>query len=132
MIELALVTPLALLLLAGVLDFALLLRTSTSLADAARAGAQYGAISVTNSTDIAGMQSAAVNAAPQLTGVTATAVRSCQCSDGSAVSCSGSCAGGRMLIYVNVTARASSSAIWSYPGLPFSGDTTATAKMRVQ
>jgi hypothetical protein len=78
------------------------------------------------------MQSAAVNAAPQLTGVTATAVRSCQCSDGSAVSCSGSCAGGRMLIYVNVTARASSSAIWSYPGLPFSGDTTATAKMRVQ
>ena len=131
LIEFALVTPLLLLLLAGVLDYAMALRTAMCLADAARAGARYGSQSSTNSTDIAGMQAAAVNSAPDVAGITATAARSCRCTDGSTVSCSGSCAGG-MQVYVTVTAQATSPTLFYYSGLPFSGAASASAVMRAQ
>jgi len=103
MLEFALVAPLLLLLLAGVLDFSMLLRTAACAADAARAGTEYGSKSATAAADTAGMQAAALDAAPGVTGMTATATRSCKCSDGSAVSCGGTCASGKMMIYVRVT-----------------------------
>src|SRR5690349_2393404 len=106
MIEFALLAPLLLLLLAGVLDYSMALRTAMAVSDAARAGAHYGSLSVANSNDIAGMQAAALDSAPNVTGMTATAARSCKCSNGSAVSCTGSCGGGSMRIYVEVTTQA--------------------------
>lgn len=131
-VEFALVAPLILLLLAGVLDFGRLLRTSISVADAARAGAQFGSLSTINATNTSGMQAAATNAASDVSGMTVTAVRSCQCSGGAAVSCSGSCSGGNMLIYVQVTAHASCDPVFRYPGLSFSGTVSSTATMRAQ
>ena len=41
-VEFALSAPLLLIMLAGTLDFAMLLRTAACVADAARSGAQYG------------------------------------------------------------------------------------------
>ena len=132
LVEFALVSPLLLLLLAGALDYGMALRTATSVAAAARAGAQYGSLSASNVADTAGIRAAAVNAAPDVKSLTVTSSRACQCSGGGAVSCSGSCAGGKMMVYVQVTAKATAATIFKYAGLGFSGATSSQASMRAQ
>jgi Flp pilus assembly protein TadG len=131
-VEFALVAPLLMLLWAGVLDFSMLLRTSTCAASAARAGAEYGSSSTASSSDYSGMQNAALNAAPGVTGMTASATRSCSCSGGSAVSCSGSCGSGKMLMYVRVTTHATANTLFHYSALNFSGMAASQATVRVQ
>jgi Flp pilus assembly protein TadG len=132
LIEFSLVTPLLLLALAGVLNYAVALRTASCLTDAARVGARYGSQSATSASDIAGMQAAALNAAPGIAGMTATAVRSCKCSNGSTVRCSGSCASGNMLVYVQVKTQATSLTLFDYSGLSFSGSISAQVSLRAQ
>jgi Flp pilus assembly protein TadG len=132
MIEFALVTPVLLLALAGVLNYSLALRTASCLTGAARAGARYGSQSAASASDIAGMQAAALNAAPGIAGMTATAVRSCKCSNGSTVNCTGSCASGSMLVYAKVTTQATSPALLDYSGLSFPGSISAQAILRAQ
>ena len=131
-VEFALMAPLLLLLLAGSLDFAMLLRTAACVADAARSGAQYGSLSTANASDISGMQAAALNSAPGVGGMTAVAVRACQCPGGAPVSCSGSCAGGKMLIYAQVTTRATAHTVFDYSMFSFSGAAVSRASMRAQ
>jgi Flp pilus assembly protein TadG len=131
MVEFALAAPVLLLLLAGVLNYALALRTAIAVSDAARAGAHYGSLTTSNASDTAGIQAAARNAVPNLTGMMTTPVRSCKCSNGSAVSCTGSC-GGPMSIYIEVTTAATAPNWFSYPGLAFSGAISAKAVMRAR
>ena len=131
-VEFALMAPLLLLLLAGVLDFAMLLRTSTCAAGAARAGIEYGSRSTSSAVDYAGMQAAALNSAPGVSGMTATASRYCQCVGGSQVSCTGSCTGGKMLVYVQVVTQVTANTVFNYSGLNFSGVVTSQARMRAQ
>ena len=123
--------PLLLLLLAGALDYGMSLRTATLVSAAARAGAAFATMSLANSTNTAGIQAAAVNSAPNVSGMTVTSARSCQCPGGGSVSCSGSCTG-TMLIYVQVNTQASAPPVLSYSGLGFSGATSAQVSMRVQ
>jgi hypothetical protein len=78
------------------------------------------------------MQAAALNSVPNLTGMTATATRSCKCSNGSAVSCTGTCTGGPMSVYVQVTTQTTAQNAFSYPGLSFSGAVSAKAVMRTR
>ena len=132
LVEFALVAPLLLLLLAGVLNYSMALRTATAVANAARVGAQYCSRSPSNAADTAGIRAAAINSAPDVSGMTVTSSNSCQCPGGTPVDCGGSCAAGKKLMYVQVTARATSSAIFSYSGLPFTGNVAAQASMRAQ
>jgi Flp pilus assembly protein TadG len=131
-VEFALTAPLLLLLTAGVLDFAMLIRTAASVADAARAGAQYGSRSTAAASDTAGIRSAALDASPGIAGMTVTPVKACKCADGSTVSCNGSCVNGGLRVYVQVTAQTTAPTVFRYAGLPFSGAVTSTASMRVQ
>jgi Flp pilus assembly protein TadG len=131
-VEFAVVAPVLLFLLAAVLDYSAALRTAASVANAARIGAQYGSRSTSGATDTAGIQAAAINSAPGVSGMTVTSTRTCQCPGGGAVSCTGSCGSSKMLIYVQVTVQATSTAIFRYAALGFSGRTTARATMRVQ
>jgi Flp pilus assembly protein TadG len=131
-VEFALVAPLLMLLLAGVLDFAMLLRTATCAADAARAGTEYGSRSASTALDYAGMQAAALNSAPGVAGMTATATRSCKCVDGTSVSCGGSCTGGKMLVYVQVDTQAAAHTLFDYSALHFSNLVASHASMRAQ
>jgi Flp pilus assembly protein TadG len=132
-VEFALVAPLLLLLVGGVLDYTMLMRTAIAVADAARAGAQFGSLSTTNASNISGIQTAAINAAPDITGLTATAAKVCQCSNGTVVNCSGgTCPSGPVRIYVQVTAKATCSVLFNYSQLPFSGAVISTASMRAQ
>jgi len=132
LVEFALISPLLLLALAGVLNYAMALRTASCLTDAARIGAWWGSESVTNASNAAGMQAAALAAAPGIAGMTATAVKSCKCANGSAVSCTGSCSSGNMLIYVSVTAQATSPTLFNYSGLSFAGLISAQVSERAQ
>ena len=124
--------PVILMLLAGVLDYSLLMRTAISVADAARVGAQYGSLSAANASNTSGMQNAALNAAPDVPGLTATAVKACKCSDGTAVSCGGSCSSGPVRVYAQVTASATATPIFSYSQVPFAGAVSTTVCMRAQ
>lgn len=132
LVELALVTPLLLMLVAGVLNYGFALRTATAVASAAHAGAQYGASSATNANDSAGIRAAALNAEPYVKGMTVSSAVSCQCSSGGAVSCGGTCVNSNILIYVQVTVNATAATFFSYSGLPFAGAVTAKAVMRAQ
>ena len=131
MFEFALAAPLLLLLLAGVLDYSLALRTAIAVSDAARAGAHYGSLSQANARDTAGIQAAAHNAVPNLTGMTVTAARSCKCANGSAVSCTGTCSGA-ISVFTEVTTQSRARKAFSYPGLSFSGAVSAKAVMRAR
>jgi Flp pilus assembly protein TadG len=132
LVELALVTPLLLLLAAGVLNYGFALRTATAVATAAHAGAQYGSSAVGNVYDTAGIRAAALNAEPNVTGMEVSSVVSCQCPGNRSVSCGGSCVNANMLIYVQVTASATSPTLLSYTGLPFTGSVKGQATMRAQ
>lgn len=132
LVEFALVAPLLLLVLAGVLDYGMALRTASSVASAARAGAQYGSMSPGNAADTAGIRNAALNAAPGVSGLNISSARSCQCSGGGAVDCTASCSTGRMLVYVQVTAQTTVSTIFNYGALGFFGSTSSQANMRAQ
>jgi len=132
MVEFALIAPLLLLLLAGVLDYSMALRTAIAISDAARAGAHYGSLSTANANDTAGMEAAAHNAVPNLTGMTVNAVRSCKCPDGSAVSCTGTCGSGALSVFAEVTTQTTAQNAFSYPGLSFSGAVSAKAVMRAR
>jgi Flp pilus assembly protein TadG len=132
LVEFALITPFLLLALAGVLNYSMALRTASCLTDAARIGAWYGSQSLTNASNSAGMQAAALAAAPGITGMTAAAVKSCKCPGGASVSCTGSCSGGSMLVYAQVTTSATSHTYFDYSGLSFSGAVSATVLVRAQ
>jgi Flp pilus assembly protein TadG len=124
--------PLILLLLAGVLDYTLVMRTAISVADAARAGAQYGSLSAANASNTLGMQNTALNAAPDVPGLTATAVKVCKCLDSTAVNCGGGCSSGPVRVYAQVTASTTARPIFSYSPVPFAGAVSTTVSMRAQ
>jgi Flp pilus assembly protein TadG len=132
-VEFALLMPLLLLFTAVVLDCSLLMRAAIAVGDAARAGAEFGSLSVANSSNTSGMQTAALNAAPDITGLSATASQVCSCSNGSTVNCSGgTCPSGPVRTYVKVTVQTTVSTIFSYPQLGYNGGVIATATMRAQ
>lgn len=112
-------TMLALMMLCAT-DFARVLYAGITVAGAARAGTLYGAQSTAKATDFAGMQNAALADAIDLTGVSAVAIRFCECSDGTSVNCSGGTCGalGAPRIYVRVTVTKTFTMITTIPGLP--------------
>jgi Flp pilus assembly protein TadG len=122
LVEVAIMMPVLMLLLIGVVDISQGYYYAIEVSDAAEAGAVYGS---QNLTDTAGMQSAAVLDAPNLKGgVTASASYGCECPDGSGrvVGCAappGSCASS-YVAYVQVSTSWSYTPLFPYPGIPSS------------
>jgi Flp pilus assembly protein TadG len=79
LVELVVALPVLVLMLVGTADFARALYMSVEMTNAARAGAQYGAHKLALSSNTAGMQATALAAAPNISGMIATATRECQC-----------------------------------------------------
>lgn len=133
-VEFALLLPMMLLLVLGAVDFARLFYSAITVASAARAGVQYGAQDTTKARDTAGMQTAAVNDAADLTGVTANAQFYCECSDGTRVNCvTGTCTGGSSPpVYVQVTVQKTFTTLIDYPGIPHTTALSRTAIMRAR
>ena len=115
--ELALLLPLVMLMLTGTMDFSRVLSLAQEVSSAAAAGAKYGIQSTARSTDLAAMQTAAVNDS-DLPGITATAARVCRCSsDYAAINCVASCASGSKMTYVEVSTQATYTSLMTWPGV---------------
>jgi len=122
------------LLFCATTDFARVVYAGISVANAARAGVQYGALTPGNSGDTAGMKQAALADAADLSNVTATAGNFCSCDGGvSEVDCSGTtCSGSAPSGYVSVTANYTFDTLIPWPGVPQQIILARTAKMRAQ
>jgi Flp pilus assembly protein TadG len=132
-VELSLLFGVLLLLLLGVIDFALATQQAMVVSEAAYAGAQYGAISG-NSSNFATMQTIATNSAKGISGFSATASKWCACSPGGAtVSCASTCSSyGTPVAYVQVITTATATVLFKYTGIPISIPLRGVCVLRVQ
>ena len=134
LLELTLLLPIFLLLLIGTVEFGRLAYASIEVADAARAGVQYGAQSNTAAANNAAIQQAATYDAPDIKGLTAVATHTCKCSSGAAsANCLASdCATGTHLVeWVQVNTTAVVDPLFHLPGLPNIFTLKGQAIMRV-
>ena len=144
LVELAVAMPILLLLVVGTVDLGRVFYRSMAVAQAARAGAEYGAQSVSKSADTTGIKTAAKNAVSSdltLLNSDLTVARTCECAtDAGAFSatspantCDGTgCASPKhTVITVSVTASKTFSTIISYPTIPHTVSITRTTKIRV-
>jgi Flp pilus assembly protein TadG len=105
LVEMALLTPLLLLLMAGAIDVGRLAHYDAMLASGARAGAQYGSLNLITADNAAGMTAAAVNDIPSLTPITVASSSYCACAGGSGtVTCTATaCSTSHRAVYVKVS-----------------------------
>jgi Flp pilus assembly protein TadG len=132
--EIALVTPLLLLLLLGTIEIGRYAYYGIEVATAARAGVQYGAQSLADSKDLNGITLAARRDAPEVTSLSVTSRDRCACSNspGDYVGCPArACAPGHPLVFLEVNATAQIQPLFHYPGLPSTFSASGQAIMRV-
>ena len=138
LVEFALVLPLLMLLLLGVVEIGRYAYFAIQVGNAARAGAQYGAQNGTTAYDNTGIINAAkADGNNSIAALTVTPSNYCWCWDGSSgttVNCStGTCASGSHLVeYVQVTVSGKVDPLFNYPFLPSSLTVSNTATMRIE
>ena len=135
LVELALVVPVFTVLLVGAAEFARLAYAGIEVSNAARAGVAYGSQSSTTASDITGMQTAATNDSPNVSGLSATATEFWSCSNAPCTqsstppTCTGT--GNHLLNYVQVRTTATVDPLIHVPGLPTTYTLRGLAIMRV-
>lgn len=135
LVELALVTPLLCLLLCGSIDLGRIFYASIEVANAAHAGAAYGARTVSLANDTAGMKTAALNDAPDYSSITAVGSYVCECPASTInVSCAtgGSICGGAPTILVTVTTSMQVHPMIPWPGVPNPVTLNSSATIRAR
>jgi Flp pilus assembly protein TadG len=143
LLEMALLTPFLLLLLLGIIEVGRYAELSIQVANAARAGVQYGAQNLVTAADITGIENAAANdgqsvpglqVSPPSDGYSAGYVL-CGCSGGSTIpsaTCPATCtAPSHQVVYVQVNTKGVFGSLFNYPGLPSSLTVTGKAQMQV-
>lgn len=145
LIEFALAAPILVALVLGIADFGMLAAKNAALEGATRVGAEYARNNptcsqgdLTGSNCTTGIENAMQNSgnfSPALTFPTSspTFSVSCQCDDGSSITCGTTCVGAGKVpnrVLITVTATQGYTPIISWPGIPTS--LTASTEMRVQ
>jgi hypothetical protein len=128
-LEMALLMPMLLMLLIGLIEIGRYAYFDILISNAARAGAQYGAQSVIQSADVNGIRAAAQN--DGLAAMTITTAQECGCTAAGLGGCPTGGVCPLPLVYVKVTATDTYASLFSYPGLPRSLTLTSTVTMRV-
>lgn len=146
LLEVALLMPLLLALLLGVIDLGRFGYLDIMVANAARAGAGYGAQNLAQSVDTTGITDAADNdyqnnGEPVSTlNVSVLSPQVCGCDNGGAFTAaatgcngagSGTCAAGHWVVTVSVTASGKFDPLFPYPGIPNPITLSSTSTMRV-
>jgi Flp pilus assembly protein TadG len=159
LLEIALLLPVLLLMGLGVIEMGRYAYISILVANAARAGAAYGAQSGATSVDTPGIQTAADNDfrnnGQNVSNLTVTSSVSCGCDNGGTLTvdyttasgcsdasnpgvtavisaCVPPTGSGHWVAMVSVTASGTFNSLFSYPGIPSSVSVSKTATMRVQ
>jgi Flp pilus assembly protein TadG len=131
-VEVAIFMGMLCLLMLGVIDIGRLAQFDALLARAARAGAQYGAQNLVTAGNTSGMQTAALNDATNLPGVSVTATSYCSCYGGSTTSCTATaCSSTHRLQYVSVSATATFHVLFIHQFANLSTSRTHTAILQV-
>jgi Flp pilus assembly protein TadG len=144
LVELALLTPILLLLVVGTVEMGRYTSLSILVGNAARAGAEYGAQNPTTAGDSAGIQNAAMADLKDISGFktqpTVTSTFVCGCDNGGTIipspetfaACSVTCnVGAHLVTSVQVTVTGTFSSMFNYPGIPSPLTITSTATERV-
>ena len=142
LVEFALVVPLLALLLGGIIEIGRFAYFSIAVANAARAGAQYGSYDSVRAVDITGMKNAAVaDGQNNIKTIQAAANDVCTCWNSTSgteapsppthAQCGVLCTSGRNVTYVEVDTSGSFSPMFSYPLFPSSFAVSSKAIMRV-
>jgi Flp pilus assembly protein TadG len=131
--EMALVTPVLLLLLLGTIEIGRYAYYGIEVANAARAGVQFGAQSLADSKDLAGIRQAAKSDAPEVKSLSVTSRDRCACSTSPSnyTGCPARCGSGHPLVFLEVDTTARITPLFRYPGLPSSFPAQGSAIMRV-
>lgn len=138
MLELCLILPVLLLLILGTIEFGRALYFDIEVADAARAGALYGAQSMADAADAGAIAQAVQNNAqdiPTAQFTTNTSSVSCTCPGSGTVGTGGNCLGVlgcTPQVYVKVTVVDSQPTLFQYPGIPNPFTLTSIAVMPVR
>jgi Flp pilus assembly protein TadG len=128
-VELALLLPLLLMLVIGVTEIGRYAYYDILVANAARAGAAYGAQGLAQAADAAGIRAAAY--ADGLSTMTITPIQQCGCSAAGLGGCPSGAVCPTPLVYIQVTAMEQFNSLFNYPGLPANLTLTSTVTMRV-
>ncbi len=133
LVEIAIILPLLLLLAIGAIEIGRYANYANIAANAAHAGVQYGAQSLSAASDDTGMTNAAKVDWGSATGFSASPSHFCKCSDGSASTClSTDCPLPlHRILWVQVIVTGSLNSLLAYPGLPRTFSISRTAVMTV-
>src|SRR5215469_5073342 len=132
LVELALVMPMLIAIIIGIVDVGWLAYSYVELTNGANAGVHYAAQTYATAGDLNGIK-AAVNAdAGNLTGITTTLSNVCTCSDGtSGVTCANAAttcvSPARIIDTITVTAKATAKPLFKFPAIPSSMNMQASA-----
>lgn len=138
-VELALVTPIFVLVLVGAAEFAHFAWSTVIASSAARAGAQYGAQTHVTASDTNGIRAAAALDSVNITGLATTSTTLCYCSSPgpmTSIACGStaltSCPSpATILEFVQVNTAVTVYPLGSYPGLPTSFTAQGQSIMQV-
>ncbi len=132
LIEFALTVPVLIFMLIGLIEVGRYAYFSILAANAARAGVQYGAQSLTTAADDSGMTSAALLDGQNVAGVTATPTQLCSQNGGPLQPCTtGAVPTSGNVYYVKVQVSGSFTSLLNYPGIPTHVPVSGSAVMRV-
>ena len=131
MAELAVILPVLILFAVGVMDYGRVFFRALMVANAARAGAEWGAVDQ-HYTQYTNMQNFAKLDAQEISGLKVTAEHRCKCADNE-IACDAACPGygdGSPRVYIYVTAIDTVDLFLKYPGLPAKIGISRTAIFR--
>jgi len=131
LIEFALILPVLVFLLLGLIEVGRYAYYAILAANAARAGVQYGAQDVRTAEDTSGMRSAASQDAMSLASLTANAQYLCSQNGSPPAPCASGVPGSGNVYYVKVQVTGTFSSLLSYPGIPTHIPVSGSAIMRV-
>jgi Flp pilus assembly protein TadG len=136
-VEMGLALPAMVLLFVVAVDFGRLFYTYIGVINAARAGAQYGMLNISNAANTSGMQQVAEADGSSIPNLTVTATLcTCGTPTSTAASCGAStstyCVNDPQGNYIVVTATAPFTTIVKYPGVPSSVTLKSQAVMQVE
>lgn len=132
LVELAVILPVALMMLVGIAEIGRYANACIVVGHAARAGVQYAAQNrVAASSDAQIIQAAQADASG-FSNLTVKPSIYCTCADGTSSTCQPTdCSGSRIIEYTKVDTEISMQSLFHYPGFPQSYDVKGEAIMRV-
>jgi len=131
--EFALVAPMLVLIAAGIADFGMLATRTAALAATTRIGAEYARKYPLDTSGIQNSMRSAMGFAPALS-FPPSFPQSCECDDGTAISCTESCAvagrRGPNRLFIRISASQAFTPLVPWPGIP--AQVAAVTELRVQ